>query len=150
VDGHEIRNANTSGTEKMTLFRTKIAFGAYPTVVRLGISFLCLGWLLHLIYYLRFFVTESLDRNDYLMFAVGIAICYFTASINKWARMLSIFFNIGIIFMYTVLFFFQKSAFDTRMFAAAVIAAFILASFYLLRRETADYFRSIDAEPRKD
>ncbi len=68
------------------MFNWEIKFDTYPTFVKLAIVSLALGWLVHLVFYYKFFTGDTLVRNDYLMFTVGIAICFFIAGINKWAQ----------------------------------------------------------------
>jgi len=75
------------------MFNTTIKFGTYPSNVKRGIVCLTLGWIVHLAFYFKYFTGEVLVRNDYLMAVVGIAICFFVASINTWARALSFFFQ---------------------------------------------------------
>ena len=101
---------------------------------------------MHLVYYYKFFTGDTLARNDYLMFTVGIAICFFVAGINKWARPLCIFFNIGIIGLYGVLLYFQKPDFDRNVLTVTVLVLFGLSTYLLLRRDTIDYFRSFNED----
>jgi len=112
---------------------------------RSAIVCLTLGWIVHLVYYFKFFTGEVLVRNDYLMAVVGIAICFFVASINTWARALSLFFNIGIMVIYLALLAFQKTNFGLQVMTITVIVLFALATYYLLRKDTAEFFRSFNA-----
>jgi hypothetical protein len=114
--------------------------------VRRAIVCLTLGWIVHLAYYYKFFTGEALVRNDYLMVVIGIAICFFVASINTWARALSLFFNLGIMVIYLVLLAFQKADFGPQLLTTLVIALFALATYYLLRKDTAEFFRSFNAD----
>jgi len=128
------------------MFNTAIKFGAYPPTVKKGILCLSLGWLGHLFFYFKFFTGEVLVRNDYLMAAIGIAVCYFVAAINSWARALSIFFNIGVLVIYLALLAFQNVGFNLQVLTVAVIVLFALATYYLLRKDTVEFFRSFNAE----
>ncbi|MFZ0243153.1 MAG: hypothetical protein WAL90_16045 [Desulfobacterales bacterium] len=127
------------------MFNTAIKFGTYPPSVKKGIACLTLGWLGHLIFYFNFFTGDVLVRNDYLMAGIGIAICYFVAAINTWARALSIFFNIGILAIYLALLAFQNVGFELQVLTVAVIVLFALATYYLLRKETAEFFGRFNA-----
>ncbi len=127
------------------MFNTTIKFGTYPPAVKKAIACLSLGWLAHLIFYFNFFTGEVLVRNDYLMAGIGIAICYFVAAVNPWARALSIFFNIGILVIYLVLLAFQDVGFKLQVLTVAVIVFFALATYYLLRKETAEFFGRFNA-----
>ena len=132
------------------MFKTAIKFGTYPRNVKRGIVCLTLGWIVHLAFYFKFFTGDVLVRNDYLMAVVGIAICYFVASINTWARALSFFFNIGILVIYLALLVFQKADFELQMLTITVIVLFALATYYLLRKDTAEFFRSVNAAKTQD
>ena len=131
------------------MFNLEIKFNSYPTHIKLAIISLSLGWLVHLLFYYKFFTGESLARNDYLMFSVGIAICFFIAGINKWARPLCLFFNFIIIFMYSVLLYvyLQKPDFDRGVVSMTVLALFSLSTYLLLRRDTITYFKSYNEGP---
>lgn len=131
------------------MFNLEIKFDTYPTFIKMAIVSLSLGWLVHLVFYYKFFTGETLARNDYLMFSVGIAICFFIAGINKWARPLCLFFNFIIILMYSVLLYiyFQKSDYDRGVVSITVLALFGLSTYLLLRRDTITYFKSYNAEP---
>ena len=131
------------------MFNLEIKFNSYPTYIKLAIISLSLGWLVHLLFYYKYFTGESLARNDYLMFSVGIAICFFIAGINKWARPLCLFFNFIIILMYSVLsyVYFQKPDFDRGVVSLTVLALFSLSTYSLLRRDTITYFKSYNAVP---
>ena len=114
---------------------------------------LVLGWALHLCYYYYLFVHKpgaELARVDYLMIGVGVAICFFVAAINKWARMLCVFFNLAIVFMYLALTLLQQANFFQRLFTAAVAGLFGLATYYLLKKETAAYFQFYNQPPEQD
>ena len=131
------------------MFNLEIKFDTYPTYIKLAIISLSLGWLVHLIFYYKFFTGETLARNDYLMFSVGIAICFFMAGINKWARPLCLFFNFIIILMYSVLsyVYLQKPDFDRGVVTFTILALFGFSTYLLLRRDTINYFKTFNAEP---
>jgi len=128
------------------MFNWEIKFDTYPTLVKLAIVSLTLGWLVHLVFYYKFFTGETLVRNDYLMFTVGIAICFSVACINKWARPLCLFFNAGIILIYLILsyVYFQRPEYDKRVLTITILVLFGLSTYLLLRRDTIDYFRSFN------
>jgi hypothetical protein len=133
------------------LFNTNIEFQRYPQPVKFAIVSLAAGWALHLCYYYYFFVHQAgaeLARIDYLMIGVGVAICFFVAAINKWARMLCIFFNVAIIFMYSALTLLQQANFGQRFLTGLVAGLFCLATWYLLKKETAEYFKTYN-QPRE-
>ncbi len=74
-------------------------FKSFPASVRNGVLLLWGGWALHFCFYFFFYLKHFTDlspREMYLQIGVGIGICYFVAIVKKWARMLSLFFNLGI------------------------------------------------------
>jgi len=115
--------------------------------VKKAIVCLTLGWIVHLIFYFKFLPGEVLARSDVLMMAVGLLVCFFVASINPWARMLSLFGNIVILvtYLYLAMLVFQKPAFGLQVMTTSVIVLFSLATYYLLRKDTAEFFRSFNA-----
>lgn len=126
------------------MFNTVVKFGTYPTNVKRGIVCLSLGWIIHLVVYFNYFTGEALVRNDYLMAAVGIAICYFVASINTWARALSLFFNLGMLVIYLALLLFPVEGLGP-LVPITVIALFALATYFLLHKDVAEFFRNFNA-----
>lgn len=132
--------------------QTTINFKAYPKVVRNAIIFLVAGWLVH--YYFFFTHLESIlfsdivaggqaNRTVYLQLGVGIGICYFVAAINRWARALCLWFNLIIIVFYGILFYFiQHKATTTGMLTAIVAILFCMATYFLLNKQTAEYFNT--------
>jgi O-antigen ligase len=129
------------------MFNTAIKFKTYPNNVKKAIVCLTLGWIVHLIFYFKFLPGEVLARSDVLMVAVGLLVCFFVASINPWARMLSLFGNIVILvtYLYLAMLVFQKPAFGLQVMTTSVIVLFSLATYYLLRKDTAEFFRSFNA-----
>lgn len=126
------------------LFKTDINFQAYPQTVKNAIVSLVAGWALFLAYYYYLFIHiagSELARFDYLMIGVGVAICFFVSAINKWARMLCIFFNLPIIFACLTLALFHQTAVLQRFIPGAVAVLFCLATYYMLKKETAEYFK---------
>lgn len=130
------------------MFNWQIKFDTYPTFVKAAIVSLSLGWLVHLVFYYKFFTGDILVRNDYLMFIVGVSICFFVASINKWARPLCLFFNIGIMLIYLILLYvyFQKPEYDKRVLSIAILFLFGISTYLLLRRDTIAYFRDFNED----
>jgi len=131
------------------MFNLDIKFDTYPTFIKMAIVSLTLGWLIHLVFYYKFFTGETLARHDYLMFTVGIAICFFVAGINKWARPLCLFFNLIIILYYLVMLygFWYESDVDRGVVSFTVLVLFSLSTYLLLRRDTITYFKTFNQEP---
>ena len=133
------------------LFNTNIQFSEYPQPVKVGIVSLVAGWALHFVYYYMTTVAGSeLVRTDYLMIGIGVAICFFVAAINKWARMMCIFFNIAIILMYLAFTLLQPASFGLKVLSGTVAGLFCLSTYYLLKKETAAYFQHYNQPPEQD
>jgi len=134
------------------MFNLDIKFDTYPTFIKLAIITLALGWLVHLVFYYKVFTDDTLVRRDYLMFTVGIAICFFIAGINKWARPLCLFFNFVIILFYLLLLYIyiQKPQYDLSVVTVTVLILFGLSSYLLLRRDTIAYFNSFNEDTAAD
>jgi hypothetical protein len=128
------------------MFNLAIKFNHYPAIVKWALLFLVLGWALHLGFYFKFMEGQISERNAYLMVGIGIAICYFTAAINRWARAMCLFFNLGIIVLYLVLTlaFVNSGKMAQAGFTSLVVAAFIAASVLLFLPKTRDFFKSFN------
>ena len=139
------------------MFNTAIDFERYPSNVKKAIVCLTLGWIAHLAFYFKFLPGDVSARSDVLMVGVGIVACFFVASINNWARMLSLFGNIIILvtYLYLAMLVFQKPAVVLQAMTTTVLILFTLATYYLLRKDTAEFFRSFNVakaqgEEKKD
>ncbi|KPJ75655.1 MAG: hypothetical protein AMJ54_14395 [Deltaproteobacteria bacterium SG8_13] len=135
------------------LFNTNIQFQIYPQPVKNAIVSLVAGWALFLAYYYYLFIHlagSELARFDYLMIGVGVAICFFVAAINKWARMLCIFFNLPIIATCLTLTLFHQTTLGQRFITGSVAGLFCLATYYLLNKETAAYFKTYNQSPEHE
>ena len=123
--------------------------GSYPKRVKLAILTLIAGWVIHFLF-LYLYLFSLLDSRQLLMqLGIGIAICVFVAMIKRWARMLCIFFNIGIAVIYLILgmlFFISDSAFSGNtvyvLLAAFCLASFAASTFYLLTPECNQFFKA--------
>ena len=126
------------------MINISIKFKAYPTSVKMGISFLVAGWILHYFYFLKFLMSEFPVKTIYLQLGIGVAICYFVASINKWARSLCIFFNFAIIVLYLLIFYmyFSDNKYDLAFFTALIVVLLSISTFYLTRKESSQYFKT--------
>ena len=121
----------------------------YPRVVKLALITLVAGWALHFLFLYRYFP----DLLDYRQPVVGVLICVFVAMIKRWARMLCIFFNIGVagidLFFGVLLFSSSKSAFagDTVYLLSTLLpaAAFIASAVFLLTGECGRFFKAFEA-----
>ena len=121
-----------------------IRLKAYPSGIKWALLFLVLGWLLHFLVYFKFLSEGESQRNVVLMVSVGVGICYFVAGINRWARALCLFFNVGIIGMYVLLglVYLQQGEKDLVGLAAMIVVTFSLSTYFLISKESAEFFKS--------
>jgi len=126
------------------MINISVKFKEYPTSVKMGISFLIAGWILHYFYFLKFLMSEFPIKTLYLQLGIGVSICYFVASINKWARSLCIFFNFAIIVLYLFfsMLYINNSKYDSAFFTVLVVVLFSISTFYLTRKESSQYFKT--------
>ena len=126
------------------MINVSIKFKEYPTCVKMGISFLAAGWILHYFYFLKFLMSEFPVKTIYLQLGIGVSICYFVASINKWARSLCIFFNFAIIVLYLLIFYmyFIDNKYDLTFIAALIAVLFSISTYFLTRKESSQYFKT--------
>ncbi len=126
-----------------------------PSGVKKAIVFLFTGWIAHYLFYFGFMAEGTAERITYLNLGVGIGICYCVATIRKWARRMCIFFNIGMVVMYTwaavifgwaALVFAQDDKLIPLILTVVASAAFGLSLYFMLQKETGQFF----APPEKD
>ena len=91
-------------------------------------------------------------KTTYLQIGIGIGICYFVATLKRWARMLCLFFNIGIIALYFLycLAFFQSNNQSMMILTLLTTILFILSTYFLLKKETAQFFAAADPDVRQE
>ena len=126
----------------------------YPKKVNLAILSLCAAWLLHYVFYFLYLFdrTAGLANVDYLQLGVGIGICVFVAGIKRWARMMCVFFNLGMIGLYafvTYAFFSSGQNKEATVLTAALVILFSLATVLLLGREVGAFFKERDPLPER-
>jgi hypothetical protein len=113
-----------------------------PPVVRNGIIALVVGWAAHYVFYFGYIASDQPERITYLQLGVGIGICYCVATIRNWARRLCIFFNIAMIPIYALsaIVFAQGGKIGLFALTALTALAFAFSLYYLLQKETAQFF----------
>jgi hypothetical protein len=122
-----------------------------PPSVKNAILFLFAGWVAHYIFFFGFLADDQPERIIYLQLGVGIGICYCVATIRKWARKLCIFFNIIMVPMYLLfaIAFAQGDKVGLFALTAFIAAAFAFSLYFLLKKETAQFFSPPEKEQDK-
>jgi hypothetical protein len=126
----------------------------YPKRVNLAIGSLCLAWLLHYVFYFQYLFDTSvgMTRLDYIQIGVGVGICVMVAQIKRWARLMCLFFNIGMVGMYAFVTYAFHSAGggkETALLTALVALLFGVSTYLLLDRRVAAFFRERNPLPER-
>jgi len=123
-----------------------------PPSVRNAIIALLVGWIAHYIFYFGFIAEDQSERVTYLQLGVGIGICYCVVTIRKWARRLCIFFNIVMVPMYFLfaIAFAQGGKISLFALTAFTSLAFAFSLYFLLRKETAQFFSPPDMDKQEE
>lgn len=113
-----------------------------PAGAKVAVSALIVGWILHAAVYVYSFPVDINDRTVWLQLVVGVGICYGVATGRRWARMLCVFFNIGIIALYALysLALFHSEEGARAGLTALIAATFALSAVFLLTRDSARFF----------
>jgi hypothetical protein len=127
-----------------------LALFSHPTPVQRAIGFLLAAWLslFAFIYHIQISFPGTINiHNIYRVVIVGVLICYFVIRIKPWARILCIFFNIGILGINLLFLFARISSLGLTSSALTFHALvncilFAAAGYYLWVKETADFFRA--------
>jgi len=119
-----------------------------PPTVKYGVIFLFCGWACHYVFYFTHFAQEMPLRTTLLQVGVGIGICYFVAALKRWARMLCLFFNIGIIGLYAIycLAYFQSRLYTPMLMTGLVAILFTISTYFLLKKETAQFYAAANPD----
>lgn len=122
--------------------KARVYWGGMPPAARHATGFMVAGWALHYAFYFGFVVADVLERTTVLQLAVGIGICYAVVTAKKWARMMSVFFNIGIFALYGVYSLGFAYGGEPGLFALTAVVALLFAAstLYMLKKETALHF----------
>ncbi len=113
-----------------------------PTGSKLAIATLIGGWILHVVVYFHFFPADLSDRTFFLQLVVGVGICYGVATGRRWARMLCVFFNIGIVALYALysMALVQSEEWGWAGLTALIAGMFSVSTVFLLTRDSARFF----------
>lgn len=117
-----------------------------PTSVRQGIYFLWSAWA-WLFFSLYKFLGGNIPQKMLLsMMAICIVVCFYSYNLKKWGRVLAILSNIMLtvyfcIFFYYFLFISSKT--EYAFLCAVAVILFVISSFYLFSKESADYYAAV-------
>jgi hypothetical protein len=142
------RGPGGEGKEPLVMLSMPKKWDQMPSGVKKAIIFLLVGWAVHYVFYFGFIAEDQTERVTYLQLGVGIGICYCVATIRKWARRLCIFFNIVMVPMYLLfaIAFAMGGKINLCILTAFIAASFGLSLYYLLQKETTQFF----SPPEKD
>lgn len=123
-----------------------------PASVKNAIIALLAGWIAHYLFYFGVIAEDQSERVTYLQLGVGIGICYCVVTIRKWARRLCIFFNIVMVPMYFLfsIAFAQGGKMGLFALTAFISLAFAASLFFLLKKETAQFFSPPEKEENQE
>ena len=122
-----------------------------PPSVKNAIIALLAGWIAHYLFYFGVIAEDQSERVTYLQLGVGIGICYCVVTIRKWARRLCIFFNIVMVPMYFLfsIAFAQGGKISLFALTAFISLAFAASLYFLLKKETAQFFSPPGKDPEE-
>lgn len=140
---------------KMPVFVAR--FSDFPAVVRKANLFLWTSWTFHglFIYFLFSRHAEQFPTKILLQqIAIGAILCVFFIQVKRWARILSILFNLAAAVMYLLVsFLLYKSSPPLAFFSVFNLCLFAVSIYYLLMKETSVFFqpeRPVDEGSREN
>lgn len=128
---------------QMPIFVMK--FGNFPAIIRKANLFLWMSWMSHCLFVYFLFSRHAEQFPTKILvqqMAIGAILCVFFLRVKKWARVLSILFNLAAAAMYIlVALLFYRSSPPLTLFSVLNISLFSISIYYLLMKETADFFK---------
>jgi hypothetical protein len=123
-------------------------FSTLPAGVRKGIGFLFAGWA---VFYVLLFQVMGGESFPIRVKLVGVACCLCILTLKNWARVICLLGNLMIFLQFG--FVFVGFAMAGKPMLAAVTGAmlvfFVLATVFLLKRESALFFKSQGGKEEK-
>jgi hypothetical protein len=134
------------------MFNQIMEFKNYPASVKNAILFLLAGWICHYYFYFSFLVNEFPMRTTYMQIGIGVAICFFVVSVKRWARMLCIFFNIGIAALYLLYCaaFFNSGNLNLTFLTGITLILFSISTYFLAVKESSQFFKTYMSNDQKN
>lgn len=128
---------------QMPIFVMK--FGDFPVIVRKANLFLWMSWLSHCLFVYFLFSRHAEQFPTKILvqqIAIGAILCVFFLQVKRWARVLSILFNLAAAVMYIlVALLFYRSSPPLMFFSMLNLCLFSISIYYLLMKETAGFFK---------
>jgi hypothetical protein len=120
-------------------------FGRFPMAVRKANLFLWTSWTSHCLYVYFLFSRHAEQFPTKILvqqIAIGAILCMFFIKVKKWARILSIFFNLTAAMMYLLISFLHFTSNPSLTFFSAInFSLFSISIYYLLIKETSVFFK---------
>jgi len=122
-------------------------YSTFPYSAKNGILFLLLGWTWHFFFLYMFFYKRAgtgLETEYWLQQSIiALLVCFFTIRVRNWARVLCIIANLLIISVYLLMaaYFYSLGIINFSIFAAVNVILFSIATFFLFKKETSDFFK---------
>ncbi len=126
-------------------------WASFPPAVRNGILATVFGWLTHWLFLALFFFTrqEPIPMDQFSrQLILGLLVFYFLWKGKAWGRWLVITGNVMIVLYYIQWFTLYRPNSLEAIAIIIIIGAFIVSSFYLLQKETAQHFNRNIAQNR--
>lgn len=123
--------------------KTPPPYNTFPNSAKNGVLFLLLGWTTHFIFLYVVF-GEGLESDIWLQQSIiAILVCFFTIRVRNWARVLAVVANLLIILVYlfAIAYLYSIYLINFSIFALVNVILFSISSYFLLKRETADFFK---------
>uniref|UniRef100_A0A7C4W133 Uncharacterized protein n=1 Tax=Desulfatirhabdium butyrativorans TaxID=340467 RepID=A0A7C4W133_9BACT len=135
-----------------------LAFLESPHDVRNAVGYLLGGWLSVYAFVAHIewsFPGRFTQANVLRLLVVGIGICYCVLRFKLWARKMCIFFNIGVIGVHFLFLVARIAALGLTPDSLTVHALlncvlFGFSTWFLIRPETASFFKELDAKAKAD
>lgn len=120
-------------------------FSDFPVGVRKANLFLWTSWTFHCLFVYFLFIRQAEQFPTKILLqqiAIGAILCVFFLQVKRWARILSILFNLAAAVMYLLVsFLLYRSSPPLTFFSIFNLCLFAVSIYYLLMKETSDFFR---------
>ena len=122
-------------------------FKSYPASVKNAVIYEVIAWIWWFIYCYAIFTKGQVPVKHVFS---GIAICYFIISLKPWGRILAMTCNllfIMVLLQVGITLLMQGSINPTFVFITTDIVLLAISTYYLFKKETADFFKAMNPKP---